>query len=165
MMKLTSITGLLSLSAVLLSSHLPAAAQNCRPLSLLGGEGSEVTKTVSQPTVPGPFGVTITRNNWNTDWAVPGGRSFQRFIVTVSVPRAASFDIRLFLKYSDQTNEEFFNTNGVRIEPDKPLTITATVRANDQPFLVNLFAANPIYFIVHNRQQKRCRCSRCAEYH
>ncbi|RPH90730.1 MAG: hypothetical protein EHM73_05555 [Chroococcales cyanobacterium metabat2.561] len=129
----------LGLSAVLLSSHLPVAAQNCRPLSLLGGEGSEVTKTVSQPTVPGPFGVTITRNNWNTDWAVPGGRSFQRFIVTVSVPRAASFDIRLFLKYSDQTNEEFFNTNGVRIEPDKPLTITATVRANDQPFLVNLF--------------------------
>ncbi len=87
MMKLTSITGLLSLSAVLLSSHLPAAAQNCRPLSLLGGEGSEVTKSVSQPTVPGPFGVTITRNNWNTDWAVPGGRRFQRFIVTVSVPR------------------------------------------------------------------------------
>jgi hypothetical protein len=124
MMKLTSITGLLGLSAVLLSLHLPAAAQNCRPLSLLGGEGSEVTKSVSQPTVPGPFGVTITRNNWNTDWAVPG---------------AASFDIRLFLKYSDQTNEEFFNTNGVRIEPDKPLTITATVRANDQPFLVNLF--------------------------
>ena len=39
MMKLTSITGLLGLSAVLLSSHLPAAAQNCRPLSLLGGEG------------------------------------------------------------------------------------------------------------------------------
>jgi hypothetical protein len=69
-MKLTSIPGLLSLSAVLLSSHLPAAAQNCRPLSLLGGEGSEVTKSVSQPTVPGPFGVTITRNNWNTDWAV-----------------------------------------------------------------------------------------------
>lgn len=139
MIKLTSITGLLGLSAVLLSSHLPAASQNCRPLSLLGGEGSEVTKTVSQPTVPGPFGVTITRNNWNTDWAVPGARSFQRFIVTISVPRAASFDIRLFLKYSDQTNEEFFNTNGVRIEPDKPLTITATVRANDQPFLVNLF--------------------------
>jgi len=59
-MKLTSIPGLLSLSAVLLSSHLPAAAQNCRPLSLLGGEGSEVTKSVSQPTVPGPFGVTIS---------------------------------------------------------------------------------------------------------
>ncbi len=41
----------LGLSAVLLSLHLPAAAQNCRPLSLLGGEGSEVTKTVSQPTL------------------------------------------------------------------------------------------------------------------
>ncbi len=78
MMKLTSITGLLSLSAVLLSSHLPAASQNCRPLSLLGGEGSDITKTVSQPTIPGPFGVTITRNNWNTDWAVPGGRTPQR---------------------------------------------------------------------------------------
>jgi hypothetical protein len=57
MMKLTSITGLLGLSAVLLSLHLPAAAQNCRPLSLLGGEGSEVTKSVSQPVIIGiPIG-------------------------------------------------------------------------------------------------------------
>jgi hypothetical protein len=117
----------------------PTNAETCTPLSLLGGQGSEVTKSVSQPTVPGPFGITITRNNWNTDWAVPGGERFRRFVTTVSVPRGASFDIRMFLKYSDQTNEEFFNRAGVRIEPDKPLTIVATVREGDQPFLVNLF--------------------------
>jgi hypothetical protein len=158
-MKLTSVTSLLGLSALLLTSNLPAQAQNCQPLVLLGGEGSEVTKTVSQPTVPGPFGINVTRNNWNTDWAVPGSGGFQRFTVTISVPRAASFDIRMFLKYSDQTNEEFFNTNSVRIEPDKPLTITATVRENDQPFLVNLFV-NGVQHIGNTYTASAVGCQR-----
>jgi hypothetical protein len=139
-MRLIALTSLSSLLTVLLGLNFVARAQTCTPLNLLGGTGSEVTKSVSQPTIPGPFGIKITRNNWNTDWAVPGGSNFQRFVTTVSVPKEASFDIRLFLKYSDQTNEEFFNTNGVWIEPGKPLTIEARVRKGDQPFLVNLFA-------------------------
>jgi hypothetical protein len=139
-MRSIALASLSGLFTVLLGLNFAARAQTCTPLNLLGGTGSEVTKSVSQPTIPGPFGVKITRNNWNTDWAVPGGRNFRRFVTTVSVPKGASFDIRLFLKYSDQTNEEFFNTNGVRIEPGKPLTIEARVREGDQPFLVNLFA-------------------------
>jgi hypothetical protein len=139
MMKSTSFAGFLSVSIVLAIGNVPASAETCTPMSLLGGQGSEISKTVSQPTVPGPLGIKITRNNWNTDWAIPGGRRFRRFVTTISVPRGASFDIRLFLKYSDQTSDEFFNTNSARIEPDKPLTIVSTVRPGDQPFLVNLF--------------------------
>jgi hypothetical protein len=130
--------GLLSLSIALNS---PArSADTCTPISLVGGQGSEVTKTVSPPTVPGPLGIKITRNNWNTDWAVPGGRRFRRFVATVSSPDGGSFDIRLFLKYSDQTADELFNTDSLRIEPGKPLTIEAMVREQDQPYQVNLFA-------------------------
>jgi hypothetical protein len=158
-MKLISIASLSGLFTVLLGSNLVARAQTCTPLNLLGGTGSEVTKSVSQPTIPGPFGIKITRNNWNTDWAVAGGSNFRRFVTTVSVPRAASFDIRLFLKYSDQTNEEFFNTNGVRIEPGKPLTIEATVREGDQPFLVNLFA-NGIQHLGNTYTASTVACDR-----
>jgi len=129
----------LGLSAILLSVQLPTQAETCTPLSLVGGEGSEVTKTVSGPTLPGPFGIKIKRNNWNTDWAVPGGRKFKNFVATIVSENGGAFDIRLFLKYSDQTAEEFFNQNGTQLEPEKPLTIDATPRPEDNPFQVNIF--------------------------
>ena len=127
------------ISAIFLSVQLPTLAQTCTPLSLVGGQGSEVTKTVSGPTIPGPFGIKIKRNNWNTDWAVPGRRKFKSFVGTIVSDNGGSFDIRMFLKYSDQTAEEFFNQNGTRLEPGKPLRIEATPRLQDSPFQVNIF--------------------------
>lgn len=130
---------LLGMSALLLSVQLPTHAETCTPLSLVGGEGSEVTKTVSGPTLPGPFGIKIKRNNWNTDWAVPGGRKFRRFVATIVAENGGTFDIQMFLKYSDQTAEEFFNQNGKRLKAGQPLTIEATPRPEDNPFQVNVF--------------------------
>ncbi|MFN5514767.1 MAG: hypothetical protein ACK5CA_08455 [Cyanobacteriota bacterium] len=127
------------MSAILLMVQLPTQAETCAPLSLLGGQGSEVTKTVSGPTIPAPFGIKIKRNNWNTDWAVPGGRKFKKFVATIVSEDGGSFDIRMFLKYSDQTNEEFFNQNSQRLEPGQPLNIEAAPRPEDNPFLVNVF--------------------------
>jgi hypothetical protein len=127
------------ISAILLSVQLPTQAQTCTPLSLVGGQGSEVTKTVSGPTIPGPFGIKVKRNNWNTDWAVPGGRKFKSFVATIVSEDGGSFDIRMFLKYSDQTAGEFFNQNGTQLEPGKPLKIEATPRPEDNPFQVNIF--------------------------
>ncbi|MFM8293707.1 MAG: hypothetical protein ACKN9E_04070 [Microcystaceae cyanobacterium] len=130
---------LLGMSGILFSVQLPSHAETCMPLSLVGGEGSEVTKTVSGPTLPGPFGIKIKRNNWNTDWAVPGGRKFRRFVATIVAENGGTFDIRMFLKYSDQTAEEFFNQNGKRLKANQPLTIEATPRPEDNPFQVNVF--------------------------
>ncbi|MBR8831394.1 MAG: hypothetical protein N5P05_002049 [Chroococcopsis gigantea SAG 12.99] len=137
-----SLTRCLVLSSLLslLAVDLAAKAETCIPLSLVGGQGDKVTKTVSQPTIKSPLGgIDITRNNWNTDWAVPGDRSFHRFIATVSSPKGGSFDIKMFLKYSDQTTGEFFNTDGVSIQPDKPLILKADNRPDDVPYQVNLF--------------------------
>ena len=123
----------------LISFPLSTQAETCTPLSLVGGQGSEVTKTVSQPTIPGPFGIDITRNNWNTDWAVPSERNFRRFVATIVSENGGSFDIKMYLKYSDQTTGEFYNTDGVQLNPGKPLTIDATPRPEDEPYQVNLF--------------------------
>ena len=125
--------------ATLLSLAMPANAQTCTPLQLVGGEGSEVTKTVTVPTIPGPFGIRITRNNWNTDWAVPGGQRFQRFAVTMVSEDGGKFDIRLYLKYSDQTADQFYEVNNEQLKPTVPLELTATSRPDDQPYQVNLF--------------------------
>lgn len=118
----------------------PIQAETCTPLSLIGGKGSEVDKTVSQPKIPGPFGIDITNNNWNTDWAVPGGNNtYKRFIATIVSEKGGSFDIKMYLKYSNQTATEFYNTSGVQLKPEKPLKIEATSRPEDEPYQVNLF--------------------------
>jgi hypothetical protein len=122
------------------------AAETCVPISLVGGQGNQVTKTVSQPTVPSVFGVDITRNNWNTDWAVSSDRPFKKFVATISSPNGGSFDIQMYLKYSDQTTGQFFNQQDVRIDPGKPLTITATPEPNDEPYQVNLFIGGVNHF-------------------
>lgn len=78
------------------------------PIPLVGGQGSTVTKTVSTPTIPAPFGINITRNNWNTDWAVPSNNNtFRRYLVEISSNDGGPFDIRIYLKYSDQTADQF----------------------------------------------------------
>lgn len=124
---------------LMVTVNLPAVAETCIPLSLVGGEGSEVSKTVSQPTIPGPFGITITRNNWNTDWAIPGGINFNRFVTTITAPNGGSFNIRMFLKYSDQTSEDIFNKDSVAIDSKKPLIIEKKSSSDDFPFQINLF--------------------------
>jgi hypothetical protein len=133
------VTPILGILASILSLNLPIKAETCIPLSVIGGQGSQVTKTVSQPTIPGPFGIDITRNNWNTDWAVPSEQRFRRFVATIASENGGSFDIKMYLKYSDQTAGEFYNTDGVQLNPGKPLTITATPRPEDEPYQVNLF--------------------------
>jgi hypothetical protein len=127
----------------IVSLNSPILAQNCSPIPVVGGQGNSVTKTVSPPTIPagplGMLGINITSNNWNTDWAVPGGAKFRRYVVTVTSNDGGIFDIKMYLKYSDQTSDEFFNTEGVQLQPNQPLIIKGTPRPQDQPFQVNLF--------------------------
>jgi hypothetical protein len=133
---------LLSLSFAVGNFSYPvkdAQAETCRPLPLVGGQGSEVSKTVSQPTIPGPFGIKIAHNNWNTDWAVPGDKDFKRFIATISSEEGGSFDVKMYLKYSDQTAGEYFNKTSVAINKNSPLKIEARPRPGDQPYQVNVF--------------------------
>ena len=129
----------LGILASILSVNLPVQAETCTPLPLVGGQGSQVSKTVSQPNIPGPYGIKLARNNWNTDWAVPGGQQFAHFVATIVSANGGTFDIKMYLKYSDQTTGEFYNTDGVQLNPGNPLKIDATSRPDDIPYQVNLF--------------------------
>ena len=79
---------LLGILASVFTLNLPAQAETCKAIPLIGGQGNSVTKTVSVPTIPagplGMLGVDITRNNWNTDWAVPNNVNFRRYIATIT---------------------------------------------------------------------------------
>ncbi|WP_013325378.1 hypothetical protein [Gloeothece verrucosa] len=129
----------LAIAANLLTGVLAANAQSCIPIPVVGGEGNEVTKSVAQPTIPGPFGISITRNNWNTDWAVPGGQNFKYFRVTLSTERGGRFNIRMNLKYSDNTADEFFNERGLRLNATETIKQKGVPRRNDMPFQVNVY--------------------------
>jgi hypothetical protein len=129
-----------SILGVFLGLQIPVYAETCTPIPLVGGQGSTVTKSVSEPTIPAPFGIDITRNNWNTDWAVPSeNNTFRRYMVEVSSNDGGTFDIRMYLKYSDQTADQFFNNEGANITSNKPLKIEASPRPDAQPYQVNLF--------------------------
>ncbi|ACK71003.1 conserved hypothetical protein [Gloeothece citriformis PCC 7424] len=130
---------ILAIIASFLSFNLPANSQNCIPIPVVGGEGNEVTKSIAQPTIPGPFGISITRNNWNTDWAVPGGQSFKYFLVTLTTERGGRFNVRMNLKYSDNTADEFFNERGLRLNAGEVLREQGVPRPNDMPFQVNVY--------------------------
>lgn len=137
-------TLILSFLAIFIGLQIPVKAETCKQIPLVGGEGSTVTKTVSAPTVPagplGMVGIDVNRNNWNTDWAVPSiNNNFRSYLVKVSSKDGEPLDIRMYLKYSDQTADEFFNKEGVSIPVDKPLKIEAPHRKDAQPYQVNLF--------------------------
>lgn len=124
------------------SISLPAIAQErCQPLKLVGGIGLEITKTVSPPTVPvplpGPFSTQV-RNNWNTDWIVPGGQVFRRFVVTISLKDDVEYGIAANLKYPDQTADNFFDNKAVTPAMGRPLRLEASSRNDMQPYQVNV---------------------------
>jgi hypothetical protein len=134
---------LLGILASVFTLNLPAQAETCKAIPLVGGQGNSVTKTVSVPTIPagplGMLGVDITRNNWNTDWAVPNNAKFRRYIATITSNDGGPFNIKMYLKYSDQTASEFFNQDGVNIKTNVPLKLIAEPRPEDQPYQVNVF--------------------------
>jgi hypothetical protein len=137
-------------SLIVLSGLTPSAqakTETCIPIPLVGGEGNQVIKKVSPPTIPagplGMLGVNITNNDWNTDWAVPlgDGKPFRRFLVKLLSNDGGPFEVRMYLKYGDQTSDEFFNQKSLQLSNDKPLKIEAIPRANNQPYQVNVFVA------------------------
>jgi hypothetical protein len=120
---------------------LPALPANCRPLPLVGGQGSEVTKTSSAPGVrvplPGPAPSVGLRNNWNTDWFVPSGKAFRKYRVVFMPRDNVQFSVNMTLKYPDETTDQFYREPGRQFTANKPLIIETSPRVDLQPFQVN----------------------------
>ena len=112
---------------------LPSKAESCIPLSVIGGKGNEVEKTVTIPAVPGFFA-----HNWNTDWSIPNHTTFHNYKAVVVSDKGGSFDVKMYLKYSDETADPFYEQENVKIAANDPLKIEITSRRREQPYQVNL---------------------------
>lgn len=120
---------------------LPPLPANCKPLPLVGGDGSEVTKTASVPglrvPLPGPAPSVGIRNNWNTDWFVISGQPFRMYRVTFMPHSDTEYSVNMTLKYPDNTLDQFFREQRKRFTANKPLIVEVAPRTDLQPFQVN----------------------------
>ena len=91
---------------------LPARADSCQFLNPVGGNGVTpiVTKTISAGN-PLPFG----RPNWNTDFYVTQQYRYFKLFFTADSSVSATYPIQAFLKFSDGSNLQVYNSEVTRL--------------------------------------------------
>lgn len=125
---------------VAVNANFSAMAVTCSALQVVKGDGTEVQKTVTPPSIP--IGIaSLYNNNWNTDFAVPSDANFTKYTVNFIPGSDGTYSIRMYLKYSDGTADEFYD-NKPTLSSGVPLKITGTPRPNEQPYQVNLFVGD-----------------------
>jgi len=133
---------LISLSSTLIISHQSSSVETCTPLGIVGGEPGQtyVHKTVSLPEVPVGF-LRLKRDDWNTDFSVQSGVKYKRFNAILTPQTQGSYDIKMYLKYSDGTADEVYKNQPV-LSPEIPLFMTGKPRVGNEPYQVNIFVGD-----------------------
>lgn len=126
------------------------AAERCISFKPIGASGYEVRKAVSSTGVtPG------VRNNWDTDFVVPGGRRFTRYIATITSELPENYNIIQNFKYGDRTSRQVFRRDGARLVGGVPFQVQV-VPSGRQPFQVNMNISG------RQRSVYRVRASGCT---
>lgn len=94
----------------------------------------------SVPRIPIGIG-NLKRDNWNTDFSLPSNSKYKKFIATFTPQTTGTYSIRMYLKYSDGTADGVYNEKP-NLSSGKSLEISATPRAEDQPYQVNIFVGD-----------------------
>jgi hypothetical protein len=112
-----------------------AAAPVCTPLKVVGGQGTTVSKKISPPGAPLPYGQKL-RNNWNTDFAVAAPAT--TFVANILVKNLGKYKIAMYLKYADNTSDKVFEQE-VSLQDNQQYTVRGSKRPDTSPYQVNLF--------------------------
>jgi hypothetical protein len=118
---------------------VPPFPDHCELLPLVGGEGSEVSKEISPLSLnlPLPVGRIGTQNNWHTDWYIPA-EGYQTYQVTVMPRDNREYDIAMYLKYPDDTDQQFYREQRINLTANEPITIEVTPERSDLlPYQIN----------------------------
>jgi hypothetical protein len=124
-----------------MSWQKPALAVTCQPLGVVKGEGNQVQKTVTLPSVPIGIG-RLFNNNWNTDFSVPSNASYATYVATLIPEDDGTYSIRMNLKYSDGTHDKVYD-NKPKLAANQPLKMSGSPRLNEQPYQINIFVGDP----------------------
>lgn len=123
-------TSLVVVGAIALIST-PVSAQTCTPLRVVGGTGTRVEKTISVPGA-GP----VTRDNWNTDFAV-GNASYSAYAATITPKNKGTYSIQMNLKYPNGTVDKVYDQK-IELAERRPLNISGSSRIYGKPYQINL---------------------------
>lgn len=108
----------------------------CTPLKVVGGGGTTVSKKISPPGAPLPYGQKL-RNNWNTDFVVASPAT--SFVADIVAKNLGKYKIVMYLKYADNTADKVFEQE-VSLQDNQTYTVQGRPRrANLTPYQVNLF--------------------------
>ena len=123
----------LGASIPLSTQALVNAAETCQAFRALGSSGYAVKKSVSSTGVtPG------VRNNWDTDFVVPPGTRFTRYIATVTSQTPENYNIIINFRFADNTAQQVFRRDGVRLVGGVPFQIIGEPpTAARQPIQIN----------------------------
>ncbi|MEM9486554.1 MAG: hypothetical protein AAGA83_22995 [Cyanobacteria bacterium P01_F01_bin.116] len=138
--------------ALVFAAVPPAAAQDtsfddmcpagttAQPLPLVGGEGSEVEKTPQNPPLPlpGPIPGLRLRDNFNTDWEIPGGTNYEQFTIIVIPEESDDYDVEISLKYGDDTSDRLYNQGDIELIEGEPIVVSVEPRETLHPYQVNV---------------------------
>jgi hypothetical protein len=116
---------------LMLSTISVVEARTCTPLQVVGGSGTQVEKKIT------PGGTLLTNDNWNTDFAVPSGANFNRYVAAITPKDNANYSIKLFLKYSNNTVDKFYDQTAP-LKKGKLLLISGEPRARESPYQINV---------------------------
>ncbi len=129
----------------------PVLAETCTPLEVVGAaegatEGARLNRSATTVKKSiSPTGTFVTANNWNTDFAIPSGTEFTRYVATITPDSDGQYDIQLNLKYSDQTAVKAYNQSAKSLGKGKTYTFDAKPRGlKDQPYQVNVYFGGPV---------------------
>lgn len=111
------------------------AAPVCTPLKVVGGVGTTITKEISAPGVPLPYGLKKS-DNWNTDFEVTS--SATTYVADIVAKNLGNYRISMYLKYPDNTSDKVFDQD-VSLQNNQKYTIRGSKRTNMSPYQVNLF--------------------------
>ena len=113
--------------------HLPAHADTCTALPVLGGQGFEVRKRID-----GRPGGILVGNNWNTDFVVPTGIRFNYYAVTITPENDARYDVSVHFKYPNSTSDTVFQNGDVQLARWNAWRMNLQSPTGRQPYQVNL---------------------------
>ena len=143
----------LLISANLITLTIKASyAETCTAFPVVGGENTdetEVTKTVSQPSlpipIPGPIPIPSVgvNNNWNTDFSIIPLKQYKRYIITFTPKDEGEYKVRGYLKYNDNTADEIYNENK-NFVAGKVVEMKGVPKEDNIPIQINLFVGDPV---------------------
>lgn len=123
-----------TLSIGLLSAITPVKAQqkpqkdNCEYFREVTTDKTHIRKQI-QATL-------ILRDNWNTDFAVPGATNFDFYVGNMTPENTAVYDVTVNLKYSDGSSESAYSRN-VPMQKGETYSLTFQSSTRKQPFQIN----------------------------